>query len=64
MIRAWAFDATRSVLEIEFQNGRIYEYRDVPEFLAKGFALAESKGHFFQSRIADRYKCEEVSREE
>jgi hypothetical protein len=63
MIRAWAFDPASSVLEIEFQNGRIYEYREVPEFLARGFAAAQSKGQFFLSRIADRYTCEEISPE-
>ncbi len=63
MIRAWAFDAAGGVLEIEFTNGRVYEYADVPEFLAKGFELASSKGHFFLTRIDNRFKAEEIERE-
>jgi hypothetical protein len=60
MIEAWAFDRSSSILEIEFKNGRVYQYAKVPEFLAKGFAASHSKGLFFRSRIADRYKAEEV----
>ena len=63
MIKSWAFDPERALLEVEFQNGRVYQYADVPEFLVKGFELAESKGHFFLTRIDNRFKTEEVKRE-
>jgi KTSC domain len=60
MIRAWAFDEATCVLELEFTNGRIYRYENVPAFLAKGFAVAASKGHYFQSRIENRYPAQEI----
>jgi hypothetical protein len=60
MIKAWAFDSETGVMELEFTNGRIYQYADVPAFLARGFAAATSKGQFFLSRIDDRYNVEEV----
>lgn len=60
MIKAWAFDREANVMEIEFTNGRVYQYDGVPEFMAKGFELASSKGRFFQSRIVDRYVAREV----
>ena len=60
MIRSWAFDETTAILELEFTNGRIYQYEAVPAFLAKGFEVAESKGHYFQSRIENRYQGQEV----
>lgn len=63
MIRAWAFDPTRKVLELEFMNGRIYQYSGFPTFLAKGFELAPSKGEFFLTRIDDRYEAAEVHRQ-
>ena len=63
MIRAWAFDAATAVLEIEFTNGRVYQYANVPEFLAKGFEVARSKGQFFLTRIDNRFPAEEVERE-
>lgn len=60
MIKAWGFDPSTNVLELEFANGRIYQYSSVPEFLAQGFAAARSKGRFFRSRIADRYPTQEM----
>jgi hypothetical protein len=60
MIRSWAFDANAEVLELEFTNGRVYRYQGVPEFLARGFEVASSKGQFFLSRIGTRYPFEEV----
>ncbi len=60
MIRSWAFDEAVGVLELEFTNGRVYQYADVPLFLAKGFEVAASKGQYFLSRIEDRYRSEEI----
>jgi hypothetical protein len=60
MVKAWAFDAATDTLEIEFTNGRIYQYAGVPAFLAKGFEVAASKGQFFLSRIDGRFRAEEV----
>jgi hypothetical protein len=60
MVKAWAFDPMTETLEIEFTNGRIYQYAGVPAFLAKGFELAASKGEFFMSRIDRRFRGEEI----
>lgn len=60
MVKAWAFDPTTDTLEIEFTNGRVYQYEGVPAFLAKGFELATSKGRFFMSRIDRRFRAGEV----
>lgn len=62
MIKSWGYDLGTSVLELEFHNGRIYQYADVPEFIARGFELAQSKGAYFQSKIDGRYKMHEVGR--
>jgi len=60
MVKAWAFDDVTETLEIEFRNGRIYQYAGVPAFLAKGFDVAASKGQFFLSRIDGRFRAQEV----
>ena len=62
MIKTWAFDPASLILELEFHNGRVYRYVDVPEFLAKGFEVAQSKGRFFQTRIDGRFQAEEIER--
>jgi hypothetical protein len=43
-IRAVGFDPQSQTLEVEFTNGRVYRYFDVPEFLHRGFMVAQSKG--------------------
>lgn len=60
MIKTWGYDVATSVLELEFHNGRIYRYADVPEFIVRGFELASSKGQYFQSKIDGRYQMHEV----
>jgi hypothetical protein len=47
-------------LEVEFQNDSTYQYDGVPEFLFRGFLTAQSKGHFFRSRIQDRYPIRQI----
>ncbi len=59
MILSVGYDTASRVLEIEFRRGpRIYRYFDVPEFMYKGLMASRSKGRFFTSRIADRYRTE------
>lgn len=43
------------VLEIEFQDGRSYQYFGVPERIYKGLMAAESQGRYFNERIRDAY---------
>ena len=43
------------VLEIEFQDGRSYQYFGVPERIYKGVMAAESRGRYFNERIRDAY---------
>lgn len=63
MILSVGYDKEAPVLEIEFRRGlRVYRYFDVPEFLYQGLLAARSKGQFFTTRIADRYRTECVQR--
>jgi hypothetical protein len=60
MIASLGYDAEGTILEIEFRNGRTYQYFDVPEFLYRGFAIASSKGRYFSQRIDGRFAFEEI----
>ncbi len=60
MITAVGYDSQSAILEIEFRNGRAYQYFDVPEFLYRGFMLADSKGEYFSRRIDNRFRFEEL----
>ena len=59
-IQAIGYDLQNRILEIEFINGRVYRYFDVPEFLYRGFKVARSKGEYFNTRIDARFRNEEV----
>lgn len=59
MIVAVGYDPSLRTLEIELRRGaRVCHYHDVPEFLYWGLLAAQSKGHFFTTRIAGRYRTE------
>jgi hypothetical protein len=43
------FDPVTATLEVEFNNGGIYQYFDVPEIIFQEFINAPSKGKFLSS---------------
>ncbi|WP_118858271.1 KTSC domain-containing protein [Sphingomonas mesophila] len=56
---AWYLPA-REELELLFTSGRRYRYHGVPANVAERFAMALSKGQFFNHEIRDRYRCREL----
>ncbi len=59
-IRSVGYDQETRVLEIEFHDGGVYQYSNVPETLYQGLMQAVSKGSYFHNRIKDRYPCRQV----
>jgi len=47
-------------LEIEFKNGTIYQYFDIPETLFNELLCAESKGKFLHQQIKGLYRYAKV----
>jgi hypothetical protein len=45
------YDAQTQTLEIEFLNGSIYQYFNVPEGIYSGLMSASSHGRYFDSYI-------------
>ena len=58
VIRSYRYDRRRRELEIVFQSGRRYVYRDVPEETYDAMKEASSKGEFFNLHIRDHYTFE------
>lgn len=54
------YDEKSSTLEIEFHNGRIYQYFDVPAGIFDGLTRAESKGQFFSQQIKGHFRYARV----
>jgi len=53
------YDATRTVLEVTFHGGSVYEYYDVPSHVHRELLSAPSKGKYFHQFIREasyRYK--------
>ena len=62
-IRSIGYDAETKILEIEFRRGGTYRYHDVPELVYRRLMASPSKGAFFNSSIAERFRAEELARE-
>jgi hypothetical protein len=55
------YDPEAELLELEFHNGRVYRYRNVPEGVYQFLLRTESKGGYVNRMIQDRYAFEEVT---
>ena len=49
------YDANSQTLEIEFNNGGVYQYSGVPESVYEGMMGADSKGKYFHANIKNTY---------
>lgn len=45
------YDADLNTLEIEFHNGGVYQYYNVPQSVYDGLMNASSKGQYFDQNI-------------
>lgn len=50
-IASIGYDSTNQILEVEFLNGSIYQYYDVPETLYDGLMSADSHGKYLNEYI-------------
>lgn len=55
------YDPADKILEVEFQGGRVYHYRDVDADIYAQFMRADSYGTFFFAHINGRYRYEKVA---
>ncbi len=63
VIHAVGYDATLHLLEIIFNDGRIYQYREVPREVYAGIMSAASKGAYFHENIRDEFQYWELDAE-
>ena len=50
-----AYDAERTILQIEFRDHTVYQYIEVPENIHQDFLQADSKGAYFNKYVRNRY---------
>lgn len=51
-----SYDEAETLLEVEFHNGGIYQYLDVPNYIWEEFKQADSKGKYLNSSIKGMYR--------
>ena len=59
-LRSIGYDASLSILEVEFTTGAIYQYLNVPEAIFDAFVSASSKGSYLNNNIKDRYPAHKI----
>jgi|307.fasta_scaffold601252_1 lysyl-tRNA synthetase class 2 len=60
LLASVAYDAARSLLELEFRDGAIYQYTAVPESLHRDLMAAESHGAYFNQHIRNRFNDKRI----
>lgn len=51
------YDMTSSVLEVEFKNGSVYQYLNVPRGTYDALLGAASVGGYFNANVRDVFTC-------
>lgn len=51
------YDRDTMTLEVEFHNGAIYQYFDVPDAVYQELMGAASKGRFFNANVKNSFRC-------
>jgi hypothetical protein len=60
-LRSVGYDAASLTLEVEFRNGSVYRYANVPSELWARLRRAESMGRFFQDHVRDQFETMRVA---
>ncbi len=59
-IQSIGYDEDSQTLEVEFKNGGIYQYFDVPKGEYEGLMSASSHGQYLAANIKGRYRFSKV----
>jgi curved DNA-binding protein CbpA len=57
-IHSVGFDVGSKILQVEFLNGSVYQYNNVPKYVYDELMQAASKGKYFNKNIVFSYKYE------
>lgn len=59
-IARFDYDEAAYILKVEFKNGGLYDYFDVPQHIYEGMVAAPSKGKYLAQQIKGRYRYARV----
>ncbi len=61
-IASVAYSPQRRTLEVEFSNGALYRYFEVPGHVYSEMLVAQSQGRYFHRSVRQTYAYERISR--
>ncbi len=61
IIQSVGYDADALVLEVQFRNGWLYRYDDVPVEIYRALMAADSHGRYLKRNIVDKFTTTRVS---
>jgi hypothetical protein len=56
VLKSVGYDEASATLEVEFKNGGLYQYLDVPVEEYSALMIAPSKGTYFSEHVRDAYR--------
>jgi KTSC domain len=56
-----SYDASQSILDLEFCDGAVYRYLDVPATVYDELLAADSKGTYFNRCIRTCFTCQRLT---
>lgn len=59
-LSAVGYNSFQMILEIEFNDGAVYQYFGVPQNVYYGLMSATSHGKYFHAYIRNNYRCSRV----
>lgn len=60
MAASIAYDSHEEILQVEFNNGAVYQYLGVDQETWKDFYSSDSVGSFFNQEIKGKFDCERI----
>ena len=59
-LSAVGYEPSSAILRIQFNNGKLYEYYDVPQYIYDELVAAESKGSYAHKNIYKAFRQSEI----
>ena len=60
-IKSFDYDVKQQILKIEFKNGSIHQYLEVPESVFEELKAATSASKYFNNKIREQFSCELIA---
>ncbi len=60
ILRSVGYDDSTKILEVEFQNGLIYQFFDVPKKVSEDLLHSGEIGKYFTEKVRTRFRTKQV----